>query len=273
MEVARKRQRQRQTVDGRHPARGGGAMATAPANLQDGANPAATASSSRGRHGWMWLAMAAALLGTSGLVRAWQDNQLEERALSAETAPFPMADLPRDLGRWKAQGEDQVLDPETMEIAGASDYVARSYVDAQTGVVLSLLVVFGPAERVIGHIPEVCFPAVGYSPASTPASLTIKLDSGEARFRSMVFAKGRGLTGDRQEVYYSFRHAGHWAPTTTETRKLYRLEPATFKVQVQRRVGEAESRGQNNPIESLLSVLVPELERRIIASGIDQDRG
>lgn len=245
----------------------------APANPRNEIRSIAAARPGRSRPVWVWLAMAAALLGTSGLVRAWQDHQLEVKAHEAETAPFPMADLPRNLGRWKAQGKDQELDPETLEIAGASDYVSRSYVDEQTGVVLSLIVVFGPAERVVGHIPEVCYPAVGYSPASTPTDLTITFDSGSARFRAMAFAKGQGLTGDRQEVYYSFRHAGHWSPTTAETRKRYRLEPATFKVQVQRRVGEAEGRGLNNPIESLLSVLVPELEHRIAAAAGDQDRG
>ncbi len=82
----------------------------------------------------------------------------------------------------------------------------------------------------------------------------------------MVFTKGKGPTAERQEVYYSFRHAGQWSPTVAGTRKRLRIEPATFKIQVQRRVGEAEGRGLNNPIESLLEELVPALEGQIAAA-------
>ncbi len=122
----------------------------------------------RGRGGRIWLVLAGVLLGGSGLVRAWQDDQLEAATHAVETMPFPLAKLPRDLGQWQTRGEDQKLDPETLTIAGASSYVARTYTDKQTGVVLSMIVVYGSAERVIGHIPEVCFPAVGYSPATPP---------------------------------------------------------------------------------------------------------
>lgn len=245
-------------------------MATAPEAPQDPNLPTSATRLNRRGLGALWLTLTVLLLGTSGLVRAWQDHRLEAAAEVAETPPFAMADLPRDLGRWKALGVDETLDPQTLEIAGASDYVARSYTDEQTGVVLSVLVVFGPAEKVVGHIPEVCFPATGYSPASAPSRRTVQLDSGPVEFRAASFSKGQGATVDRQEAYYSFRHAGHWAPSTAETRKLHRIRPATFKVQVQRRIGEAESRDLNNPIESLLMNLLPELERRIAASGIDQ---
>lgn len=250
-------------------------MATPPEAPQD---PAPTAPSEpipprRRGLGGLWLTAALALIGTSGLVRAWQDHRLEAVAEAAETAPFAMADLPRDLGRWKALGPDETLDPDTLEIAGASDYVVRSYTDERTGVSLSLLVVYGPAERVVGHVPEVCFPATGYHPTSTPTGRTLQLDSGPVPFRVLTFAKDEGPTADLQEVYYSFRHAGQWSPTTAETRKLRRIRPATFKVQVQRPISEAENRELNNPIESLLSELLPALERRIAAAGVDQGQG
>lgn len=250
-------------------------MATAPESPSDPTpSPSVPAPRpARGGLGVFWLTMALLLLGASGLVRAWQDHQLAVIAETAETAPFTLADLPRDLGRWKALGPDETLDPQTLEIAGASDYVARSYTDERTGVVLSLLVVFGPAERIVGHVPEVCFPATGYNPASAPSRRMIPLDSGPVEFRAASFVKGQGPTLDLQEAYYSFLHAGRWSPTTAETRKLRRIRPATFKVQVQRRIGEAESRDLNNPIESLLMSLLPELERRIAAANASQDQG
>lgn len=242
---------------------------TAPAELPQGP-------SQRGRLGGLgvvWLVMALILLGTSGLIRVWQDQRLEAAAEVAETAPFAMADLPRDLGRWKALGPDETLPPETLAIAGASDYVARSYTDEQTGVSLSLLVVYGPAERVVGHIPEVCYPATGYKPAGAASSRELQLDSRTIPFRSLTYVKDDDSVIDLQEVYYSFRHAGRWAPVTDETRKLHRIRPATFKVQVQRSISQTEKRDLNNPIESLLSELLPVLEQRITASGADQRQG
>ncbi|WP_406696188.1 exosortase-associated EpsI family protein [Singulisphaera sp. Ch08] len=220
----------------------------------------------RGRSVWIWPILAAFLLGGSGLVRARQGANLQAVATSAQSPPFRLNDLPKSAGHWKAEGDDQSLDAKTIEIAGATGYLARCYLDERTGVKLAVLVAFGPADQIVRHSPLVCFPAVGYTAVGQPIDRSLKIGDLSARLRSVVYAKGNGVAGDRQEAYFGFRHEGIWSPDAAGTRKQFLSNPAMFKIQVQRRVGESEDRARDNPTESLIEHLLPEIEKRISES-------
>ena len=219
------------------------------------------------RFSWTWPIAAILLVGASGMVRAWQDFRIEEAAESVRQAPFPLSEISKSLGPWRAFGEDRVLEAEILEIAGASDYLNRVYVDERTGQVLSVLVVFGPAEEIVGHSPAVCYPAVGYEPSAVEKDAPLDVPGEpDPVLRSCIYTQGQGATLDLQEVYWSFRHEGVWTPTSNGTRKTFRSHPAMFKVQVERFVGPAETRGANNPSEELLKLLIPEIEAKIAAA-------
>ena len=213
---------------------------------------------------WIWPTLAIVLIGASAIFRGWQSSRIEAAAESVEVAPFPLSEVPKQLGTWKAIGGDEELEADILEIAGASDYLSRNYIDERTGQEISVLIVFGPAEEIVGHTPVVCYPAVGFQPSdkSQDHRLGLKLEH-PIRFRSTVFTKGEGSVVDREEVYWAFRHQGIWSPTAQSTRKSFRTNPAMFKVQVQRRVNSSERRGLNNPSEALLEQLVPFLEQKI----------
>lgn len=214
------------------------------------------------------MVIACILLAGSGGVRVLAERQLDIAAENARVPLFPLRDLPRTLGPRgeyvNLQGE-QELDDKTLQVAGATDYMVREYVDERTGVSITVLVVFGPAELVFPHAPTVCFPAFGYSPDGPARQHLIPAADGGAPFESLTYAKRvAGATTDRVEVFYSYWHNGRWSPTAAETRKQFRHHPEIFKIQVQRRIGPMEGRGDDGPIEDLLGHLVPELERRIV---------
>ena len=60
-----------------------------------------------------------------------------------------------------------------MQITGGTDHILRTYVDELTGVSLGVLVLFGPAEPVLPHVPEICYPANGFSNAQDSIHRTI----------------------------------------------------------------------------------------------------
>ncbi len=217
---------------------------------------------------WTWAILAASLLAIGGGVRAWQDQRFEAAVLDAKNPPYPMSDLPETVGPWRMVGDEGQLDDRTIQIAGCSDYITRTYIDERTGVSLSVLVAFGPAERVFPHSPLACFPAVGFALDSKgkrhqiPTGRAQGLESAE--FRSLIYAKQQPGLVERVEVYYSFRHAGQWSPDAAGTQKRFRHDPAMFKVQVQRLVALNEERGgPDHPTEEFLAELVPEIERRL----------
>lgn len=215
-----------------------------------------------------WMTIACALLAASGFARSWLDRRHEVESGYVESCPFPLKSIPTTLGDWKLTGAaDRSLDPLTMRITGGTEHLLRSYVDEMTGVSLEVLVLFGPAEPVIPHTPEACYPACGYAPADDATDRTIPTPSGTpARFRSAVYTKSGGRMTLREEVYHSFRLGGEWSPDVGSGRKFPRRNPGVFKVQVQRRVAEGERRDRDDPIEQFLVLLVAAIERGI-ASG------
>jgi hypothetical protein len=132
-----------------------------------------------------------------------------------------------------------------------------------TGVGVDVLVLYGPAT--IAHRPEVCYPGAGYTLVDGPR--VCQFDTGgreNASFFSLIFAKGEGGAADRQQVFYALRYPGlsdRWSGEF-DYKKIARL-PGIYKIQLMRRVTENERLDQNNPCESFLETMLPEMERRI----------
>ena len=127
------------------------------------------------------------------------------------------------------------------------------------------LVLYGLANSVFGHTPEVCFPAVGYQISrgsinrqfSTPDSAT------SGQYRSAYFTKNVPGIGafEEEEVFYTFLHHGEWLPELTSRWKLFRSHPSMFKIQLQRHTSRLAT--EDRVAESLLSEIVQEIDRRI----------
>jgi Protein of unknown function (DUF3485) len=239
----------------------------------DEALEVATAPTTPGWWPWVWMISACAVLGASGLVRLWQDARFAA-VRDVKVAPvFNLTELPREIGTWTDRGGDSALDPKVARIAGSTDSLIRTYVDGSTGVCLDVLVIYGSAELISSHRPEVCYPAVGYTLAETPIDQTVtSVDSKEFSLRSMWYARW-GKTQERQEVFYTFRQNDRWSPHVDGNWKTLSRSPDLFKVQVQRRIADQErryvsapnSQGASvvSPTVRFLAMFLPEIERQI----------
>jgi hypothetical protein len=223
----------------------------------------------------IWAVVACLLLGSSAVVRAVQDRHHQQESSIVESCPFPLERLPRTLGHWTSAVEDpkndQKLDTQTLRITGGKEHIIRMYSDEATGVRLVVLLLFGPVEPVIPHVPEACYPANGFAEVEKPLYRTIKfsytdasgkeIEDHPATFASAVYRKARILEG----VYHSFRYNGEWTPDVG-TRKFPRRNPGVFKLQIQRMVVPGESRDAGKypePIEDFLKSLIPSIEHEI----------
>jgi Protein of unknown function (DUF3485) len=221
---------------------------------------------------FIWGVVACLLLGTSAVVRGVQHRRHQEEANWIDSCPFLLEQIPKTLGHWTVSAEDQTLDSRTLLITGGKEHIIRTYSDGATGVRLIVLILFGPIEPVIPHIPEVCYPANGFKKLEEPIDRTINYSMTEgsgketaersATFRSAVYQKLRLLEG----AYYSFRYNGEWSPEVNGGRKLPRRNPGIFKLQIQRVMAPGESRDIDkypDPIEDFLKSLLPAIENRI----------
>jgi hypothetical protein len=138
---------------------------------------------------------------------------------------------------------------------------------------VTALVLSGPAESVVAHIPEACYPANGYWQLGSALDKNIEFDKKNARqawFRSIVYAKGGslGMPPFAEEVYYSFQFKGNWNPFPSSATRITRRSPWVIKIQAQRRVGATEDREIDNPTQEFLAKLVPEVEALLKESGV-----
>jgi hypothetical protein len=219
---------------------------------------------------WRWLIVACVLLGISGAFRYWRDWQFESTSRESETPPFHLDEIPKTLGSWHAvEGMDETLEPEVQRIAGATDYISRMYKDEKSGQTALVLVLYGLAQMVHAHTPDVCYPSAGFSLVANSESV-VRIPIPETRatapFRRETFKKSKAGQQAAEEVYFSFLNNDQWDFNMARHWKRFRLHPGMFKVQIQSR---ASGLGQieNTPVNELLSAIVGQIEQRLKAGG------
>lgn len=218
--------------------------------------------------GWAWMGLACLLIAASGLVREYQDRQFGVVRSNVPPCPFPIEQVPTRIGDWASLPEGEVkLDPLTIRITGSTDHILRTYQNELTGARLSVLVLYGPAEAVSPHTPEVCYPATGYDVEQSGSEVAIPVGERPAQFRQAVYSRAGGGRRDRAKVSYSFRLEGDWAPDIAVGKKFHRINAGIVKVQIQRVLGPTEvADSENEPIDEFLGALIPEIEG-LIARG------
>lgn len=204
-----------------------------------------------------------ALLVASGGVRAWQARRVDEALDRGKESPFPLEQIPMTLGTWV--GTPTEMDPQIVKGTGSTDHITRRYVDGRTGVILDVIVLYGPTSDVFIHSPEVCYPRASFASAGESMARSVACPGGAVPFRSLAYTKGEGAQTDRQEIYYSWRYNGRWSTSVSSPKESARI-PGMYKVQIARRISPRESRALSNPCESFLEQLLPDLEARMTGS-------
>jgi hypothetical protein len=216
---------------------------------------------------WVWMAITCLLLGVSGGIRFWRDYQFRTLAKEYANCPFPLKELPREFGTWRAiDGSDTQLDPLIARMAGSSDHLVRSYFDEKSGERVIALILYGPAISVYGHVPEICYPSAGYAPLRQPKDRAFVLADGktEGQHRSAYYVRRVGATTECTEVYHSFLYDGHWLGNVADRWKSFRYHPGLFKVQLERQlpgIPSEENSDDDHVTESLFRAITSEISK------------
>ena len=213
---------------------------------------------------WIWLAVTCAILSVSGGIRYWRDQQFRNLAIEHANCPFKLDEFPTELGTWHAEeGMDAQLDPETARIAGSKQHLIRVYRDGKTGETATVLLLYGAADSVFAHSPDVCYPASGFRPfggGPVDRKLTTATSATPAVFRTSYFKKTVSGLDQYWEVFCTFRHNGQWLNDLASRWKMFRANPAMFKIQIQRQTSGLIT--DDSPTESLLKGIIDEVDRQ-----------
>ncbi len=201
-------------------------------------------------------------------VRYRMEASVNQRITATQFSPFPLSEIPISIGPWN--GLDQELDPFIARKTGSTDYIMRRYTNQQTGAVVELLMLYGPAAEMGYHKPDACYPNAGYKLVGggdlRPVGFGTPPDQRSIGFKNLVFQRGEGGLADRQQVYYVWRYSDIYALDLGQPSKFGRL-PGMFKIQVARGLAPSESAdgraNQANPCEDLLARLMPVFESKV----------
>ena len=209
------------------------------------------------------------LLGVSGGIRYWRDSKFSALAAEGAASPFPLAELPKTMGQWQAtDGPEAQLDPEVMRFAGASEHIARIYVDQKTGEQASALALYGLGTIVYSHLPDVCYPTAGYQLLKGPieGSITVPGVEGPVRYRWAIYAKRVGSLYRYEEVYHTFLHHKDWVPDASDRWKMFRYYPGLYKIQIARTISSLPE-DDKGPCRDLLGEFASQLNQRLPSAG------
>jgi Protein of unknown function (DUF3485) len=207
-------------------------------------------------------ALACALVLASGAVRWWQVRRIDASMdAGLHDRQFKLAEIPLTLGHWT--GVKTEIDARIVASTGSHDLITRHYTDADTGVGVDVIILFGPSSDIFIHTPELCYPKAGFISHAEAVDRTLDCDGVKAGLRSVAYTKGDAGSREIQDVYFTWRYNGQWTPKVGSPKQLERI-PGMYKIQVARQLKPRESHADDrDPCESFLKVLIPDLESRI----------
>ena len=214
---------------------------------------------------------AIALLAVSAGVRMQMEAAVNQRIVATQFSPFDLDEIPKTIGPWK--GEDGDLDPFIARKTGSTDYIMRRYTNNQTGAVLELLMLYGPAAEMGYHKPDACYPNAGYKLVGggdvRPIQFSKNSEKRSVGFKHQVFQRGEGSLAERQQVYFVWKYSDTYALDLGQPSIFGRL-PGMFKIQLSRGLAPSESAdgraNMANPCEDFLARLMPIFESKLTSS-------
>lgn len=128
---------------------------------------------------WSIWILAILLLVSSGLTYRLLASHLELLFDTPISLPVPLNSFPAKIGNWV--GTELAIPNTTkeyMEENFADDFLSRRYVNSATGAWADVYVVYCSSRPggIVGHQPQVCYPANGWVHDSTEPSQFISLD-------------------------------------------------------------------------------------------------
>lgn len=211
---------------------------------------------------------AVALLGLSAAIRYRMEQAVAARIEATKFSPFALSDIPMEIGPWK--GKEDKLDEYIARKTGSTDHIARRYVNENTGAVLEVLMLYGPAAEMGFHHPMACYPMAGFKTVgggdTRPISFELDGEKRTVGFRNLVFQRGEGGLAERQQVYYVWKYSDTYALDLGQPSMFGRL-PGMFKIQIGRGLARTESpdgrANAGNPCEDFLARLMPIFESKV----------
>ena len=220
---------------------------------------------------------AALVLLGAGTIMRWVHVSRATAALISTPLTAPLSGLPEQIGRY-ALVQHLPLATDILDVADVDSFIQRDYVDTIAGRHLLLYVGYwGRENKGLGHGPEVCYPAVGWTPASPPGQRTVRFEGvGQAARAVMAlhrFVRDEPEGTDRHAVGFTAIVSGEYS---SSSRGMFQHRPRRLTgntgnylthVQVSCSVPTDAWDEAESDIVAFMEALLPHLSRCLPGSG------
>ena len=205
--------------------------------------------------------IASLLVIVCGVVHGYWSDRWQAPAETAAAAAR-MDALPLEIGDWTGV-PIEVKNPKSGDVAGT---LHRRYENHRTGDVAVVFLVCGRSGPVSIHTPDVCYAADGYT---VGAKSKTTVGDNDAVFFSADAVKSKAAVETKLRIFWGWNDGKGWsAPDDARINYVaYRHSPVLYKLYVQRDLDGPAQASREEPCQSLLKVLLPELDRALFTRG------
>jgi hypothetical protein len=183
----------------------------------------------------------------------WTDRWVAKLDPASAAARFD--GLPLALGDW--QGEALEVSPR--ELDGLSGYLARRYVNRDTGDAVTVALMCGRPRTVSIHTPDACYAASGYE-VTAPVRVSPDGLTSPAALWMTEMVRTRAAEQTRQRIFYAWDAGGDWeAPDNP--RVAFAGAAALYKLYLLRDLPAGGAPVADDPCLDLFKRLQPELRQ------------
>lgn len=173
--------------------------------------------------------------------------------------------LPEDFGAWKLQSSEEMTET-TVAMLECSGYISRVYVNQESGEVVNVAVILGPAGPIAVHTPEVCYSSRAHKALGQRKSITI--GDSDDKFWALTFEKN-DLSASLIRVYYGWTRGNQWV-AAKDPRFAFATSPYLYKIQLASYLPAGTDLEGNDPCENFLADFVPLLRDYLIDCSDDR---
>jgi hypothetical protein len=173
-----------------------------------------------------------------------------------------LKDLPTEIGPWRMQAS-RSLAPAAVSVLECAGYVSRQYENRQTGEVVSMAVILGPAGPISVHTPDVCYAGQDYNIHHPPVKTTLSPEErhSDELWRTTLHSKALG-TGYLR-VYYGWSTGGRWS-APSDARLAFAGQRYLYKLQVADGLLSPVDENASAPCSNFLKELLPVLKQYLV---------
>jgi hypothetical protein len=228
----------------------------------------------------LYAPVAAAVLAIAGMTY-WESVYSDRFVSSSVTAAEfgeRFKNVPKAVGSWV--GTDVDVGNETLEMAGAVNYVSRRYVNGDNNKEVELWLIVGHARDICRHTPDICYPSQGFSQQGSKVKHTISDPDNADRSATFFTAKFKDEStagSSIKRVFWAWNGnqpgkdrweapepTGFWSwlpfkPIGPKT--YYGNNTALYKVYFTAKIGERDEAVADNVAVEFAKLMLPEVDR------------